>query len=162
MRALRIIASVLAAIGGVCTVLMMVQIVADVMSRWLFGKPISGTMETVSIYYLVPLTFLPLGAIQLADRHIAVDLFSQFMPPLIRRSVAVAMTALALVFTVWLAWESFDEAFGSYAIGEVIETAASVMIIWPSRFILAFGIGFMALVLGVELVEQLRPRSPDR
>ena len=162
MRILRIAASVLAAIGGVCTILMMLQIVADVMSRWMFGKPISGTMEMVSIYYLVPLTFLPLGAIQLADRHIAVDLFIQFIPPVLRRPLAVAMTALALAFTVWLAWVSFEEAVGSHAIGEVIETAASVMIIWPSRFILAFGIGFMAIVLAAELVQQLRHRSPDR
>lgn len=162
MRIIRITASALAAIGGACTVLMMLQIVADVMSRWLFGRPISGTMETVSIYYLVPLTFLPLGAIQLADRHIAVDLFIQFIPRMLQRPLTIAMTALALIFTVWLTWVSFEEAIGSHAIGEVIETAASVMIIWPSRFILACGIGFMAIVLVAELIQQLRSFSSDR
>lgn len=161
MRFLRNCSTVLAGIGGVCTVLMMVQIVADVLSRWLFGAPLSGTMEVVSVYYLVPLTFLPLAAIQFADRHIAVDMFVQFLPPAARRPLALAMSVLAFGFTGWLAWLSFKEAIGGYQIGEVIETAASVMIIWPSRFIVAIGISMMVVVLGVQLVEQF-PTRPTR
>lgn len=162
MRFLRNCSTVLAGIGGVCTVLMMVQIVADVLSRWLFGAPLSGTMEVVSVYYLVPLTFFPLAAIQFADRHIAVDMFVQLLPADMRRPLALAMSVLALVFTGWLAFVSFEEAIGGYQIGEVIETAASVMIIWPSRFILAIGIFFMVVVLAMQLIEQVFPRPARR
>jgi len=164
MRLLRVFCMILAGIGGLCTCLMMVQIVADVLSRWFFGQPISGTVEIVSNYYLVPLTFLPLGAIQLADRHIAVDLFIQFVPASLRPGLAIAMTTIALGFGGWLTLISFQEAIGSYRIGEVIETAASVMIIWPSRFILAIGIGVMVGVLVFQLVSQLRAlfsRQPE-
>lgn len=159
MRYLRALSSVLAGFGGVCTILMMVQIVIDVFSRWLLGQPVPGTMEIVSVYYLVPLTFLPLAAIQLADRHIAVDLFIQFAPENVRRPIALAMTTLALAFTAWLGWVSFEEAFGSLRIGEVIESAASIMIIWPSRFILAFGIAVLVVVLVVQFVSEARGLS---
>lgn len=159
MYLLRLTATVLAGIGGVCTILMMVQIVIDVLSRWIFGSPVTGTMEIVAIYYLVPMTFLPLAAIQLADQHIAVDLFVQLLSPATRRWLALAMSVVALAFTTWLTWLSFGEAFESFDIREVIETGATVMIIWPSRFVVAGGIGLMAVVLAVQVVQQLRGRA---
>jgi TRAP-type C4-dicarboxylate transport system permease small subunit len=159
---LRMFSMFLAGIGGLCTCLMMLQIVVDVISRWLFAQPVTGTVEIVSNYYLVALTFLPLGAIQLADRHIAVDLFIQFVPASLRPPLAIAMTMLALGFSGWLAAVSFDEASGSYGIGEVIETGASVMIIWPSRFILAVGIGVMVVAIAVQFIGQLRRGSAGR
>ena len=159
MCSLRLIAAISAGIGGVCTILMMVQIVVDVLSRWIFGAPVTGTMEIVAVYYLVPMTFLPLAAIQFADQHIAVDLFVQLLPPTARRWLALAMSSVALVFTGWLTWLSFGEAFESFGIREVIETGATVMIMWPSRFVVATGIGLMVVVLVVQVVQQLRGRT---
>lgn len=138
---------------------MMVQIVVDVMSRWIFGTPVTGTMEIVAIYYLVPMTFLPLAAIQLADQHIAVGLFVQLLSPTTRKWLALAMSVVALVFTGWLMWLSFAEAFESFGIREVIETGATVMIMWPSRFVVAVGIGLMVVVLVVQVVQQSRGQS---
>jgi TRAP-type C4-dicarboxylate transport system permease small subunit len=162
MRFVRPIAATLAGIGGVCAVLMMLQIVADVLWRWMFGRPISGTMEIVSNYYLVPLTFLPLAMVELADQHIAVNLFVKLLPVQAQRVLAFVTTAIAVVFTVWLAWANLLEAIDSYRMGEVIETAASVMIIWPSRFVVVLGVGFMGLVLVIKLFMRARARLSAR
>ena len=142
-------------IASVCTALMMLHVVADVMSRWLFGQPMSGTTEFASIYYLVPLTFLPLALVQLRDGHISVELVTRMLSERSQRVLMIAVTALALAATAFITWASAVEAFSAYRVGEVIETASSVMIIWPSRFIVAAGIGFMAVVLAWQLFKRI-------
>ena len=151
MRIIRVFAAVLAGIGGICTILMMLQIVLDVLWRWIFNHPIGGTVEIVSNYYLVLLTFLPLAMVQLADQHIAVNLFVQLLPSRIRKWLAYLMMTIAFFFSAWLTWASLIEAIASFRMGEVIETAASVMSIWPSRFVVVVGIGFMAFVLAAQI-----------
>jgi TRAP-type C4-dicarboxylate transport system permease small subunit len=161
MRWLQKASLALAGIGGVCTILMMLQIVADVSARWLTGKPIGGTVEIFSVYYLVALTFLPLATVQLDQRHIAVDLFIHHFSPRMQRLLAIFVALLSIACTALLTWYGLLDAMESLSIGEVIETAASVMIIWPSKFVLVLGIGAMILVLLVQLSGLIRRGAVD-
>ena len=64
------------AIAGVFMVAMMLNIVADVLSKWLLNFPIDGTLEFVANYYMVGLIFLPLAYVQRAGGHIVVEIFT--------------------------------------------------------------------------------------
>ena len=64
--------------GGVLVMAMMLHIVADVLSKWLFNFPLDGTLEIVSHYYMVGLIFLPLAFVQQKGSHIVAEIFTYF------------------------------------------------------------------------------------
>ncbi|MBW8637870.1 TRAP transporter small permease [Hoeflea sp. WL0058] len=156
---IRILNVTMAMIAGACLLLMMVQIVVDVTARLFLGAPIGGTMETVSVYYMVAITFLPLVLVQSYERHLAVDLFTQNMSGRTRHILDISTRAFALVFALWLLKASIDEALYSHEIKEMIETAASVMPVWPSRFTVVVGIAAMVIVLAVQIIRLVLGRS---
>ena len=85
MRAIEAVASRIAGfvalIGGVVIVLMMLQVSADVAMKYIFHKPITGTLEITSAYYMVALVWLPLGAVTRDHEHLEVELFTQHLAP---------------------------------------------------------------------------------
>lgn len=150
---------ILAYFSGLCVLLMMGQVVFDALARLIIGQPISGTMETVSVYYMVAITFLPLALVQAESRHIAVEVFTQHLSPRRFRQLEIVTLFFSLIFVAWILWESFQEALTSFRINEMIETAASVMSIWPSRFIVVAGIAGMAVVMLVQIIGLVRTKS---
>ena len=70
----------LALVGGVAIILLMLHVVADVMGRELFRFPLEGTLEIVSFYYMVAVTFFPLAYVCHNEGHISVELFTKNLP----------------------------------------------------------------------------------
>jgi len=131
-------------LGGAAVVSMMVLINLDVIGANLFTKPMKGTMEIVSTYMMVAVSFLPLMKVERENGHIGVDLLMRFFGPSARlRLIAVsglitAMFFFALAYSGWnLAVKKFN--IGEYAMG------ARFLPVWPARFMVPVGAGAMAL-----------------
>ena len=57
--------------------LMMLHVTADVTGRYFFSRPLEGTTEIVSAYYMVIVAYLPWAYLARNDTHIVVGMFQQ-------------------------------------------------------------------------------------
>ena len=136
--------------------LMMLHITADVTGRVLFNHPLEGTIEIVSGYYMVAVSFLPLAYISRHEGHIIVELFTRGLAArqLLRLEVAVNIATIA--YLTMFAWKSGEEAYFQTLSGEVWETATGFVDIWPSRWMLPIGCAVMAVYLILRICLDLR------
>lgn len=143
-------------VAGVAMLVMMLHIVADVAARMIFNSPFNGTMEIVAGYYMVAVIFLPLGYVTHHEGHITVEVFTRRLP--YRRLVGLeaAVGAVCIVFLCWFTWESVSSAYKSFVTGEQWETAADLVTIWPSRWILPIGLAGMIAFMVCRFVDDVR------
>ena len=131
-------------LGGIAVVSMMVLINLDVMGANLFQKPIKGTMELVSTYMMVGVSFLPLMKVEHDNGHIGVDLLMRFLGPSTRlRLIAVSGLITALFFFA-LAYSGWNIAVKKFNVGEYA-MGARFLPVWPARFMVPLGASAMAL-----------------
>ncbi len=141
----------LAYFGGVFIVLMMLQIVADVIGREVFSLPIDGTLEIVSFYYMVAVTFFPLAFVSHGEGHITVELFTRGLPRRRLAGLEVVVALVCLGFVVLFVRETWIAALESFETGEMWETSDDLITIWPSRFALPIG----ALLMGIYMIYRI-------
>ena len=125
-------------ISGLFLFAMMIHVTADVTLKYLINKPIPGTLETVSAYYMVGGVFFPIAAVELVRSSIVVDVAYQFMTWNMKAvCIFLGLVAAVLVYFM-LAWTSWGDALRSLAIREVMMGTVLVSV-WPSRFVLPVG-----------------------
>ena len=146
--------SVLSYVGVALLFVLMVQGAADVIGRYLFNKPIMGTMERGQVV-LALMVFLGWGYTQLLKGHVNVELFTSYLA---RRAQAITkfiMTFLVLVFFIFIAWQSVMTALAYQDSGRLI-----YVIHWPlAPFQLFVTLG--AIVLCLVLVMDLAALIPQ-
>lgn len=154
-------ARLLMQVGCVFMVLMMLHVVIDVASKYLFNTPVPGTIEIVSAYYMVGILFLPLGEVARRRDHIYVELFTQRLSPRTRSLMDGVIALAGAAAMALVAWLSALEAIAKTMRREKWETAASLITIWPSRWLLPIGAGIMAVYMIVEAIRHLRSRPGE-
>lgn len=139
-------------IAAVMLFLLMVQGTADVVGRYLFNSPISGTMERGQVL-LALMVFLSWGYTQIKKGHVSVELFILKFPPRVRAVTNLATTFLTFVFFVLIVWQATLAAMGTHKAGEVI-----YVIHWPLapfQLFVPLGAIFLCLVLILEMIQYL-------
>ncbi len=134
-------------LAGIAVAVMMVQVAADVIGRYLLGAPLPATIAIVSQYYMVIVVFLPLALPERNNGHIAVDVVTARLPVAAQRHLgALTQIFSALVYGA-LAYATGAEALTKLADrARVIESGVSIPI-WPAYFALPAGCLLMALVV---------------
>lgn len=127
------------ALAFLCAALMMFQVTADVLSKYLFNYPIPLTLEAVASFYMVGLIFLPLGLVTRERGHVGVDLFTRKMSPRGRAALDAANGLLGAGYAALLLWFTAQEALHQTRIGETWETAMGYVEIWPARWLVPMG-----------------------
>jgi TRAP-type C4-dicarboxylate transport system permease small subunit len=135
----------LAFIGAVGMVLMVLHVVIDVTGRFVFNHPLTGTLETVTYYYMVMVTVLPFAYVTRRQGQIVVELFTSWLPARWLGLLEAGAASLMLVFLVVLT-----------LIGEVRQAGDGDLIAWPSRWFLPLGAGTMACAVALRIVEDFR------
>ncbi len=141
---IRAIALALAVVAGIALLLMMIQTVVDVTMNNLFGGPIEGNLEIMSVYHMVALVFLPLAIVELKHEHITVDLLVRLFPTGVRRVTDTLGYLVSALFFGILMWQTWVDAWESFQMGEILMTSILITI-WPAKFSLP--IGFAAVML---------------
>jgi TRAP-type C4-dicarboxylate transport system permease small subunit len=122
-------------LSGLILLVMMLHVCADVGMKYLFNRPIQGTLEIVSYYYMVGAVFLPIAFVELTRASVSVDLFFAMLP----RSMQIGCIAVVLLVCAGvyggLAWITWLDALRSLSRNEVVMGPITV-VIWPSRFVL--------------------------
>jgi TRAP-type C4-dicarboxylate transport system permease small subunit len=143
-RAIDGLAWILALVAGAALLLMMTQMALDVFMSNIFGRPIRGNLEIISVYHMVLVVFLPLAFVERRHEHITVDLFVRLMPRPVVRVINVLGYLLTAAFFAILAWQTLHDALRSFRINEIMMGSIYVTI-WPAKF--ALPIGFFAVML---------------
>lgn len=134
-----------AAVAGVAAMLLVVHVAIDVVLRYVFNAPLSGTILYVSAFYMVAIAFLPQGLLEKDDTHISVELIYDFLPPLMRRSLLAISFLLTAVVGALIAVRTGQEALSKYALGTFSLEGRTRIITWPTYFLPPVGFGLMML-----------------
>jgi TRAP-type C4-dicarboxylate transport system permease small subunit len=135
---------------------MMVHVSLDILCKKSGLGPIAGTLEIVSIYYMVACIFLPMMFVQQKKGHIFVELLSDRFSPRVVRALDLFAAVVTLVFALGLAWMGAAEAFEQTLIREKSEAATISIEVWPSRWFVVFGAAGMTLYLLVQIGKEIR------
>lgn len=133
---------VLLEIAGLLLFVMMLHVCADVGMKYVMNKPIQGTLEIVSYYYMVGAVFLPLAFVELTRSAVSVDLFFDRMPRGAQLACMVGVLGLCAAAYGLLCAITWGDALRSFSRSEVVMGPITVPI-WPSRFVLpaSFALG---------------------
>ena len=143
----------------VCAVLLLVMLflgIADVAGRYLFNKPIIGTVEVFEVL-LPAMVLLSLAYTQQLKAHVTVDLFCSKLPPRPRAIVGMMTTLWAIVLFALIAWQGVLSAISYHQMNSIITNIGLPMFL--PRILVPVGAAAMCLVLLVDLlhiIEEMR------
>jgi len=133
-------------LGGLAVVLMMILINIDVFGSNLFQKPMKGTLEIVSTYLMVAVSFLPLMMVEYKNGHVSVDLLVRFFKPSTRLRLIAFSSLITALFFAAMAYAGWNIAVKKFNIGEYA-MGARFLPVWPARFMVPLGAGAIAIFL---------------
>lgn len=138
------------------TILMMLHVTADAIGRTFFNRPLVGTIEIVSAYYMAAVVFLPLALVTRERGHIIVDLFTGWMKLRWRTLLDGFVGIVTFTYTAIFAWKAIEIALTKTRIREAHEAGTGVIEIWPSRWTVVAGFTLMAIYLAIYVIRDLR------
>lgn len=152
-RILKILTTIMAWLSAVCISLMMVQVCADVILKYVINMPIMGTAEVVANYYMLAAVFLPLALVETRNAGVSITLFYDLTSRVRLRRMMVLLAFLGqAIFFAMLAYKTGGDALESYEKLEMVE--GQVMIyIWPGTFFLPLGFGVVALLNALRFIQ---------
>lgn len=134
--------------AGAVTFLMMVLVVANALLRFLFNRPISGTLE-ITESALPLLVFLSLALTQYRGGHIRVVLVVRRLSPGARRAATCAAMVLGALFFAWCAWATGGLAMKSLAMNEQ-EWGSIRFPIYPVKLVVSGGLALLAVQFALD------------
>ena len=140
--------------------LMMLHVTIDVAAKYLFNHPLEGTIEIVSGYYMVAVSFLPLAYIAKHEGHIIVELFTRGLSPRGALRLDGVVNILTFLYLGLFTWKTTTAAIEQTAVGELWETATGFVHMWPSRWVLPAGCLLMTIYVAVRISRDLS-RDPE-
>ena len=131
-------------------VAMMLLTVIDVLLRYLFTRPIAGSVEIVELM-LVVIVFFGIAFTGLQKGHVALDLVVNRLPERARAFVYSITCALSLFTFSLIVWQSIVQA--RWAQGKNIVTGVWGISQFPFYYIIAFGCILLCIVFLREFIE---------
>lgn len=127
--------------------LMVLHITAEVIARSVFGKPLIGTIEVASYFYMVAAAFVPLGYAQDRHDHIEAEVFEGLVPKALRKFTRILGMLLSIVASGLLLYATVNVALRQTRFGEAVMTLMGELPIWPARWLLPLGLAGMIVVM---------------
>jgi TRAP-type C4-dicarboxylate transport system permease small subunit len=146
----------LALIGGWVVLALMAYTVADVILRYVFNRPFSGSIE-ITEFAMAAIVFLGIAYCGWLGGHVAVDILERPLEDPRLRFVPVFLTFIGGLLFAAIAWLTADEALSTM-------NRVSNMMHWPHypfQLIVALGSAMYAVVLFIQSFRMLRPGPKD-
>jgi TRAP-type C4-dicarboxylate transport system permease small subunit len=139
-------------IGLIAGFLMMVHVSADVTGRSFFNRPLEGTTEIVSAWYMVAVCYLPWAWLTRNDNHIVAGVFERIGTPRFGFWLEVGVKILMIVYVGVFAWQTWMRAIQQTQAGEVWEAAGRFIPVWPMRWVLPAAAALMGVYLVLRVI----------
>ncbi len=120
------------------------MVVADVLGRDLFGRPLKGTKEMVEATIVI-VCFLQAGYAIRSGGMLRVDYLVAALPPRTQAVLAVAGALVGAAFFGLVCWGSFDPAAHAWTSNEFEGEGALRIPSWPARFVVVIGTALATL-----------------
>lgn len=141
--------------GGWVLVLLMGYTVLDVVLRYVFNRPFSGSLELTEFAMSV-IVFLGIAYCGWTGGHVAVDILERPLEDPRLRFVPVILTLAGAVLFAAIAWLTAADAFSSmHRVSNMVRWPH-----WPFQLTVAIGSAMYAIVLLIQAV-RLVPRKPS-
>ncbi len=141
-------------VGAGALVLMILVVVANVVGRYLFRKPVLGAVEIVGLLTVV-VVFCVLGFTEAKGAHIVVDILVSRLHGRTKAVLASIMSLLGAVFFIIMGWQGWDLMLSNLS-PFVRATGVLSIPFAPFMLIMAFG----CVLFGLELlVHAFNPAS---
>ena len=114
--------TVLVAVCGCAFFLYMFNVVGDITGRYLFLKPITGTIE-IGQLVLAFATFMSLAYVQLKGFHIRLPVFTERLSLTWQAWLDLLAIAVGIALVVLMAWQGYRISVNSWKIMEQANTA---------------------------------------
>ena len=141
--------NILAYISAGMLLLMMFLGTADVTGRYLFNKPIWGTVEIFEIM-LLGLVLFSLAHTQDTGSHIKVELFYSRLSGRLKPWIGLGTTLIAFFLFVLIVWQGIVTAMGYRKLDREIMNIG--LPLYPFQFFVPLGAFCMCLVLIVDII----------
>jgi TRAP-type C4-dicarboxylate transport system permease small subunit len=142
------------------TLLTMALVVANIIGRYLFNKPLTGTLEFTETL-LVLVIFCSIALTQYDGGHIRVILLTRRLPQRLSRGLTVVAMLCGCVFFTWCSYAAWIFAAEAYSFGEQ-EWGEVVFPLWPLKFVVFFGLAALALQFLLDAIaETMMPIAAD-
>lgn len=158
-RAYHLLLESLSALAGVLILAIMVGVAADVLARYLIGRPIVWMFE-VTEYALLYIPCLGMAWLAREGGHVAIDTFTTSFPLRVQAGVAIVWTALCVLVCAFVTWWGAIVVIGRYASGTVIDQmirTPEYLVLW----VIPFGFGLTTIEFTRLLVQRLRGHTPE-
>lgn len=119
--------------GSVGVILLMLETVANALSRKLFDYPIPGTTVHGGMWYLPVIAFVGFAIAQQEGKHIEVRLVVDRLPKVTRTELAVFGYVVSLAMLSVLVWTTLTRAIHNFAIG--LTAGVTGVTVWPLTFL---------------------------
>jgi TRAP-type C4-dicarboxylate transport system permease small subunit len=129
-------------IGLVFLALLMFLTAVDVFLRYVFNRPILGSLELTQAWMVISISF-SIGYTAVVKEHVLVDLFVLKLPPRGRDIAACITTFIAFIFYALVAWRSVLQILISYR----AKTVSSALLLPEWIFVVFILVGFIILAL---------------
>ncbi len=113
-------------------------VVADVIGRVAFNRPVKGTTEVVS-FAIVMICYLQAAYAIRSGGMINVDAFTIHLPDRIQALLAGIGCVLGALLFALIFWGSLDGAAHAWPSGEFEGEGALRVPVWPARFVILIG-----------------------
>jgi len=129
--------------GAAVMIFIMVVVSMDAILRYTFNAPISWAYDTISLYGLVLIGYLPMSATFREGAHVSVSIFYDMFSSRNRNIIRIFVTILNLVFCAFFLALAFKYTLKAYHETEV-RMGVIIFLIWPSY--LPIALGFLVIV----------------
>ena len=143
-------------ISGIVLLGILALMSAEVTFRYLFNKPILGTVE-ISSYLLVIFCFTGIAFVQSQRGHIHIELVTQKLPASLQRTLRIITLILSLATFTVITWQMAIAFWKSWEMQEVRWGALPVPV-WPVKFMIAFGSFTLCLQFLLDILDEIRDK----
>jgi TRAP-type C4-dicarboxylate transport system permease small subunit len=147
-------------VAAVSIFIMMILVVANILGRYLFNKPIAGAFE-VTEALLVVIIMLALAVTQYQDAHIRVTIVTRRMPPYWAHIARIFSLALGAVFFAWCAYATWLFAAQSYSFNEQ-EWGTITFPLYPFKFVVFIGVVLLAIQFVFDTISEVMKPAPEQ
>ena len=141
-------------LAAVLAFLLCFLVVADVVGRVGFDRPVKGTTEIVSLSIVI-ICYLQTGFAIRSGGMLHVDMFVSRAGPRAQSLLAAVAALAGLVFFGLICWGSFEGAAHAWTSNEFEGEGALRVPVWPARFVLILGTAIAAFNYALLLVQHL-------
>lgn len=159
VRATDLVTSAAAWAAGVVLILLMLLTTADVAGRYFFNSPINGVFDLTHFAVSI-MTYLALAYCGFRGAHVVIEMLYDKLPEVVRDVLdRVINLAGCLLFGV-ISWRTAVQSVDVRDMGE----ASQMMEVpfYPLYYLVVFGTGLFAWVLGLKAIYPELEREIDR